>query len=385
MRISMVVAQDAPGDSDRAAQVMELSAALAREGHQVVVHTRRNEPDTPDWERTEDGVVVAHVAAGPPRPLPLTELLPHLNDFCQALAAEWCQHRPDVAHAHFWPAGIASLMAARGLEVPVVQSFHALGAAEYQHLERLVGQRAGQIAAASTEELSELLRIGVRRPRVSVVPYGVDLRRFAPNGPIMPRGDAHRVVCIGRSLERRDHDVAIAALSRVPKTELVIAGGPEPAALATDPEARRLREVAEHCGVADRVQLIGHVAPADMPALLRSADLALCLPHHSPAGIAPLEAMACGVPVVAASTGAVTDEVVDGVTGRHVPPQDPFAVAETVRHLLADPTVLEAYGAAGRDRVRARYSWRRIAVDTIEVYHRAGARPPTDVTASAAW
>jgi glycosyltransferase involved in cell wall biosynthesis len=64
--------------------------------------------------------------------------------------------------------------------------------------------------------------------------------------------------------------------------------------------------------------------------------------------------------------------VVDGVTGRHVPPRDPAAIAEVARHLLTDPMVRQAFGAAGRDRVRARYSWERIAADMVEVYQRAG-------------
>jgi glycosyltransferase involved in cell wall biosynthesis len=67
--------------------------------------------------------------------------------------------------------------------------------------------------------------------------------------------------------------------------------------------------------------------------------------------------------------------VVDGVTGCHVPPRDPVALAQVLRPLLDNRPMREAYGAAGRDRAQARYSWRRIAQDTVEVYRRAGVLP----------
>jgi glycosyltransferase involved in cell wall biosynthesis len=376
VRISMVFAPAASEDDDRTAQVAELSAALARAGHDVLVHARRDDADAPDELRTDDGVTVVRVPAGPPQRLSMDDLPSHLNDFGAALAREWRQQRPDVVHAHFWPAGLVSLLATRGLDLPVVQTFHTVGHTalprEHQRLERLVAQRAGRIAATSSEEMFELLRIGVQRPQVSVVPYGVDLGRFAPSGPVAPRGERHRLLCVGRSLSRRDHEMAIAALPRVPNTELVITGGPEAAALAEDTDARRLRQLAERCGVADRVELAGRVSRDDLPALIRSADLVLCLARQAPLGTVPLEAMACAVPVIAAATGAVADMVVDGVTGRHVPPRDPAAIAEVARHLLTDPMVRQAFGAAGRDRVRARYSWERIAADMVEVYQRAG-------------
>ncbi len=80
--------------------------------------------------------------------------------------------------------------------------------------------------------------------------------------------------------------------------------------------------------------------------------------------------MACGVPVVAAAVGGLTDSVVDGVTGVHVPPRRPDAVAAAVRKLLSDAALRDAYGIAGSDRARCRYSWDRIATDTFRVYER---------------
>ena len=127
-----------------------------------------------------------------------------------------------------------------------------------------------------------------------------------------------------------------------------MAGGPDAARLDGDAEARRLRGLAAEHGVADRLVLLGRVSREAMPALLRSADAVVCVPWYEPFGIAPLEAMACGIPVVATAVGGQIDSVVHDVTGVHVPPRDPAALAAALRALLADPARRRELGAAGR-------------------------------------
>jgi glycosyltransferase involved in cell wall biosynthesis len=148
----------------------------------------------------------------------------------------------------------------------------------------------------------------------------------------------------------------------------VVTAGPELRGVDFEPEADRLRGLAAALGVGRRVHLIGRVARAEMPALMRSADVAACMAWHQPSGAVALEAMACGVPVVAATVGAMTDTVVHDVTGRLVPPKDSRALAESINVLLRDEFLRHSFGAAGRDRVRARYTWDRIAQDLERIY-----------------
>jgi glycosyltransferase involved in cell wall biosynthesis len=405
MRIAMVSEHASPlavlGGVDAGGQnvhVAALAAALARLGHEVVVHTRR---DDPDWARRvplTHGVVVDHVDAGPPEPVPKDELPEHMPAFAEQLRERWAAEPPDVVHAHFWMSGLAALDAARAVAsprgIPVVHTYHALGTVKRRHqghrdtsppermrVERDIAARVDRIVATCSDEVFELLRMGADRRRIAVIPCGVDLERFTPDGPSEPRtAGAPRIVSAARLVERKGIADAVRALRDVPGAELHIAGGAGgdgSATLAREPEARRLRALAEELGVGDRLVLRGRVERAAMPALLRSADVVVCAPWYEPFGIVPLEAMACGVPVVATAVGGQVDTVVHGLTGLLVPPRDPGALAAALAALLEEPERRAGLGRAGRRRARRSFGWDRVAAATLAVYEElAGAAAP---------
>jgi D-inositol-3-phosphate glycosyltransferase len=384
MRIALISEHASPlaalGGTDAGGQnahVAELSAALAAQGHDVRVYTRRDSINLPDVVET-DGYEVVHVPAGPPTELPKDELLPHMGDFADWLAADWrSEWAPDVAHAHFWMSGLATVTAGRACGVPVVQTFHALGSVKRRHqgaadtspahrvaLERQLGRAVDRIIVQCRDEIAELVRLGVPRSRMTLVPSGVNTERFGPDGPAEPKGMRHRVLSVGRLVERKGFGDLIRAMPLVPDAELVIVGGgPD-----TAPYARSLREQAAELGVAGRVRLAGSVPAAEMPRWYRSADVVASTPWYEPFGLTPLEAMACGVPVVATAVGGLTDTVVRGVTGDLVPPREPRALGTTLRRLLADDIRRYAYRAAALDRIGHAYSWRGIAARIAAVY-----------------
>jgi glycosyltransferase involved in cell wall biosynthesis len=401
MRIAMVSEHASPlaalGGVDAGGQnvyVARLTEELARRGHDVTVYTRRDRPDLPDRVTLPGGAVVEHVPAGPPATLPKDALFPHMPAFGAHLARRWRGERPDVVHAHFWMSGMASLLGAGPYGIPVIQTFHALGTVKRRHqagadtspperigVERQIGRTCERVLATCTDEVHELARMGISPRQVSVVPCGVDAGHFHPGAPPAPapaRAQRHRLLSCGRLVRRKGYDQAIRALTRIPHTELLVAGGPPPELLHTEPEAGRLRELAVQEGVGDRVRLLGAVDPARMPALLRSADLVLCTPVYEPFGIVPLESMACAVPVVATDVGGHRDSVADGRTGRLVTPGDPAAVAAVTRDLLGSDRLRRRYGRAGRERVLARFTWRRVADGAEQVYRRATAGHEVD-------
>ena len=374
--------------------VAALAAGLARNGHAVTVHTRRDDAALPEVVTTADGYDVAHVTAGPPVALPKDELLGHMPAFAAALRARWSVQRPDVVHAHFWMSGLASVEAAGSLlaPVPVLQTFHALGSVKKRHqgaadsspaqrveLERGLCAAVDHVVATCSDEVFELRRLGLSTDRVSIVPCGVDTAVFSPRGPVAPRSDRPRLLVLGRLVERKGQEDAVRALVAVPDAELVVVGGPPADQLDADPEVQRLRAVAAEVGVADRLVFAGAVARADVPAWVRSADVVLAVPWYEPFGITPLEAMACGRPVVATAVGGLVDTVADGVTGDLVPARDPAALGVALATLLADADRRAAYGTAGVSRVRNRYRWARVVADTEAVYRQVlAARRPVE-------
>jgi D-inositol-3-phosphate glycosyltransferase len=374
--------------------VAELAAGLVRFGHSVAVYTRRDDPDLPERLTTSAGYEVVHIPAGPAARVSKDELWPHMAAFDDCLTEILKFQRPDLVHAHFWMSAWASAAATARLGLPLLITFHALGTVKRRYqgpsdtsplnrirVETAVAGAADHIVATCADEVRELGLLGVPASKVSVVPCGVDLVRFSParttspSGAMPDRACRYRLLSVGRLVPRKGYDTTIEALAKLPDTELLIAGGAD---ATPEPEHDRLIAVAQDLGVADRVRLIGQVARTDMPALLRSADLVVCSPWYEPFGIVPLEAMACGVPVVASAIGGMLDTVVDGVTGAHVPPRDPAALAEVIRALLEAPSRRAELARAGLERVRSRYSWDRVAADTAAVYQRTLRRQGTE-------
>ncbi|MEU7610071.1 glycosyltransferase [Micromonospora sp. NPDC049204] len=405
MRIAMISEHASPlavlGGEDAGGQnthVAELSAALAAAGHEVRVYTRRDAPDLPVTVRSPDGYDVVHVPAGPAEPVAKDALLPHMRDFSSWLIERWRggDWVPEVIHAHFWMSGLAALTAGRQTGVPVVQTYHALGTVKrrYQGVqdtsparrvsyERELGSSVDRIVAQCRDEVGELVRMGVPRSRMTVVPSGVNLATFAPLGPAADREPGRaRILTVGRLVERKGFQTVIRAMALVGDAECVVVGGPPEGLLETDPYARRLRALAETCGVADRVHLVGAVPREEMGRWYRSADLLVAAPWYEPFGLTPLEAMACGVPVVGTAVGGIRDTVVDGTTGDLVPARDPQALAGAIQGLLDDRIRRFAYATAARERARTRYSWAVTAERLVEVYSEVSAvRRPARVVA----
>jgi D-inositol-3-phosphate glycosyltransferase len=389
VRIALVSEHASPlatlGGADGGGQnvhVAELARALAAHGAEVVVHTRRDDPALPRRVAFAHGVEIDHVDAGPARHVPKDQLLPFMAAFADDLAETWSDERPDVVHAHFWMSGIAATAAARPHGIPVVQTFHALGAEKRRYHgdrdpsprerlgeEAILARESDAVIATSTAETFWLRRMRADARRIAVIPCGVELERFAPLAA-MRRGrrpGSPRIASLGRLVERKGVGTIVEALPQVPAAELIVAGGGR-GPLDADPEHRRLSALAHELGVADRVRFLGGVSRDGARDVLADADVAVCVPWYEPFGIVPVEAMASGVPVIGAAVGGLLDTVVHEETGLLVPPRDPELLGRALCELLADPARRQRLGAAGALRARQRYGWPRIAERTLRVY-----------------
>ena len=393
MKIALVAqhATATPGDGagqPNDARLRELSRSLASSGHRVTVYAQRTETKVrPARTGLEPGVTVEYV--GPPAcggaARGESELLAQVPAFSRPLHERWASDRPDVVHALRWTSGLAALSAARDLRVPVVQSFDSLSITERRHgmipasvgterirLEPAIGRTVSAVVAGSSDKESDLTRLGVPRRSIRVVPCGIDTDEFTPEGPTHERNGRHRLVTVADLATEQDAlNTLLRALAKIPGAELVVAGGPPREGLKSDLSYRRLAKLSDSLDLAGRVFFAGQVGRAALPPLLRSADLLVNINEHEPSAITSIQAMACGTPVVASAVGAHVDAVVDGTTGILVEPGRPALLAQRIRALLAHPMMLEAFSVAATDRARSRYSWDRIAHETLAVYDTA--------------
>ncbi len=210
---------------------------------------------------------------------------------------------------------------------------------------------------------------------VSLVPNGIDVERFAMARPAS-LGLPETAVTVG-FVGRMDSEKGVlelgaawpAIVERVPDAHLVIvgSGGEE-------------REVRRRLGSARQVHFLGF--RGDVPAVLRALDL-LVVPSRSEAfGLAAVEAMAAGVPVVATRVGGLPEVIADGIEGILVPPADPDALAEAVVAMLRDPERMQRMGRAGRKRARREFDIARVVRSYEAVLHdlaHAGRGQPAEV------
>jgi D-inositol-3-phosphate glycosyltransferase len=399
LRVALVSEHASPlavlGGPDAGGQnvyVHALAQQLARLGCVVDVYTRRDAPGRPAVIEMDDGVAVHEVPVGPAAPVPKDDLFPLMEPFSAHLRESWRGRPPDVVHAHFWMSGWAALLAAAPQGLPVVQTFHALGTVKRRHqgaadtspaardvTERVLLRDADAVIATCADEVRELEAMSATPAPIEVIPCGVD-DGFRSRGPrdAQPRRRRHRVVAVSRLVRRKGIGDTITAMAGVPDAELIVAGGPPAGEMDADAEVARLRALARANGVADRVELRGSVDRTEVAALVRSADVVVCCPWYEPFGIVPVEAMACGVPVVGSAVGGLLDTVVHGKTGLLVPPHRPDRVAAAVQWLIAHPTRRRAMGRAAARRADRLYRWPLVAERTLDVYQRviAGAIAP---------
>lgn len=201
--------------------------------------------------------------------------------------------------------------------------------------------------------------------RISVIPCGVDSRRFSPNGR---RSGNQRVGMVARFAPIKGQHVFVQAAGRLarrqPNAEFVVAGAP---LFGESSYASHVRASASHLLNHEAIRFLGFVD--DVPSLLHTLDIVVN-PSTHPEGLGQviIEAMMAGKPVVASAEGGPVDVIEDGVTGRLIPPGDPAALAEALDAMLRDPRQAAAMGQRGRERAVERYDIRATARAVQQVY-----------------
>jgi starch synthase len=310
----------------------------------------------------------------------------------------------DLVHSHTWYANFTGQIASALHGIPHLITAHSLeplrpwkeqqlggGYRLSSMIERTAYEQATGIIAVSDGMRKDILRAypQIDPGKVSVVHNGIDLEAFqAANNPELVRAngvdpDQRSVVFVGRITMQKGLPYLLKAAAELPAdVQLVLCAGapdtPEILQEVTDlvSELRKSRS--------NVIWVEKHLSRAELIAMLSAATVFACPSIYEPLGIVNLEAMACGTPVVATSTGGIPEVVAHNETGLLVPieqlqdgsgkPIDPAKFvadfASALNQMLDSPK-LQEFGDAGRKRVEQHFSWDSIAAETIRVYKSA--------------
>ena len=371
---------------------------LARFGYGVDIFTRRDSPDLPPVVEWLPGVRVFNVAAGPAQFVRKEALLPYMAEFARAVADEARAARDRgrpyaVCHAHFFMSGLVARSLKEQLGIPYVVTFHALGRVRLLHqphdefpperciLEQMVIDTADAVIAECPQDESDLQR-HYRTPsaRVRMIPCGFDPDELQPVDRLEARArlalpaDRPIVLQLGRMVPRKGVDTVIRALGILARRYslrplLVIAGGdsatPDP---SVTPEIGRLQRIAGQERVAGDVLFVGRRPRGDLRYFYGASDVFVTMPWYEPFGITPVEAMACGIPVIGARVGGVQYSVEDGRTGFLVEARNAEALARRLAHVFSDPSIPRLLGKRALRRAFDKFTWRAVARALADVY-----------------
>lgn len=366
--------------------IRALAIALRQAGIDVEFFTRRSSPGQPATHVLEDGIVLHHVDAGPPRPLPKSQIDQHIDEFRANLGS---LDRFDLVHSHHWMSGVAAIPLAREAGIPHLMTFHSVAAHPNSSLRdgepaespaRLDGEiycatQSDLILAVSRHEAAVVIgRCQADPEQVMIVRPGVDTELFHPaDGEVWtpdPRVAPGYLLFAARLQPLKAPDVAIRALALLPEGErphLVVVG--QASADFADYEAELHRLVAD----LDLTSVVTFLPGQDRESfarIMRHASIMLVPSHSETFGLVALEASSSGVPTLAAAAGGLTEAICNGHTGDLVPTHDPRDWAEALLRLLRDPERRARMAVTARERAET-MTWAHVADRTLQAYRRA--------------
>lgn len=322
-------------------------------------------PSHSPWKRTEtiNGVDVVRVPEfGRYAAVP----------FCPTMPFELKRLRPDIVHLHFPnPMGDLSYLFSSS---PLVISYHADVIRQrrllpiYKPVLNAVFSKAQRILAASDEYVASSPVLTQYKDRCTVVPYGVDLKSFElteTEAMVVQQRRATAgegtVLFVGVLRPYKGVDVLLRAMARL-KARLVVVG--------RGPNRLELSSQAARLGLSNRVTFLGEVSDSERRILLHACDVFVLpsIDRREAFGLAQLEAMACGRPVIATDLPGVRSVNRNQVTGLIVPPNDSDALAAALQRLLGDERLRATLGNAAKKRAELEFSSDRMVRRVQQVY-----------------
>lgn len=365
--------------------VRELARALGQLGIQVDIFTRNHPGITSQIEDISPNVRVIHLPAGEPA-TPLSELFNSLPEFLRELTKFQQQNQLSyqVIHSHYWLSAWLGKAMSEEQDIPHVVTFHTLALIKMQsrvgevepeqrqHVEKEVMASARRIIAYSPHERDAMVRLyEANAESIELVPCGVDLAMFRPLDQQQARkrlglNGAKVLLYVGRVEPLKGLDLLLHAAAHLetclPVQMLVVGGDVE-----KDAEIERLRQLAHHLNVSEVVDFVGRVDQEELPFYYSAADVCVVPSFYESFGLAALESMACGTPVVAYRAGGLSTIIQHGRTGYLKSWRCPEAFANSLEMLISNNRLQHCMGLAARQRAEG-MGWDQVASQIVRIY-----------------
>ncbi|WP_069658276.1 glycosyltransferase family 4 protein [Arcticibacter eurypsychrophilus] len=375
--------------------VAELSKHLVELGYEIDIFTRCDQENLQHVVYWKKSLRVVHVQAGPAVSLPKEELWQYMPQFTDSIIS--FMQREDltykIIHANFWMSGWVASELKETLGIPFIITFHALGYIRKLYhqegdkfpsirieVEKGIVQTADKIIAECPQDKDDLMHFYQASPdKTTIIPCGFSKKEFYPVSKKYAREKLNLdksekiVLQLGRMVPRKGIDNVIRAVAKLKQTgyavRLLIVGGdteiPDP---ALSPELSRLQNIVRLENINDSVDFLGRKDRQVLKYYYSAADVFVTTPWYEPFGITPLEAMACGTPVIGSDVGGIKYSVEDGKTGFLVPPDRPEDLASKIKYLLSDSHLFDTMKLNAIERVNAMFTWKNVSKLVAEQY-----------------
>ena len=375
--------------------VRQVGEALAQQGWEVDMFTRKTDANQPSLVQHQDHCRTIRISAGPETFIPRQEIFEHCDRVVEGIIKFARQEGREYSllHTNYWLSAWVGLELQRRLSLPIVHTYHSLGAVKYKsvqeppqtatrrlEIEKAILENSDCVVATSPQEKENLRSLVSSRGNIEIIPCGTNINHFGSISYQQAReklgfSPKEKVIFyIGRFDPRKGIETLVRAVAnsklRGKEPLRLIIGGAYRPGQSDGEEKERISKIVEELGLSDITEFPGRIADENLPTYFAAADVCVVPSHYEPFGLVPIEAMASGTPVVGSAVGGLNFTVVSEETGLLVPPKDNAAFTEAIDRILSDPQWRNQLGENARKRMEEKFSWEGVTSQLSDLYSR---------------
>jgi len=366
--------------------VKEVGEALARQGWQVDMFTRRSREDQAAIVQHSPKCRTIRLTAGPKKFIPRQKIFDYLPEFLEGFLDFQHQQKTiyPLVHTNYWLSAWVGMELKKLQKIQHLHTYHSLGAVKYSSIsaipliartrlrvERQCLETADMVIATSPQEEEHMRSLVSKKGNITVIPCGTNIDCFgsvdrtAGRAEIGIEPEAKLVMYAGRFDRRKGIETLVRAIGKKEvksheNLKLIIAGGYTPGE-KDGLEKERITDIVKELGIEDITVFAGKVNHEELAYYYAAADVCVVPSHYEPFGLVAIEAMASRTPVIASKVGGLKFSVADKKTGLLVSPQDENAFAQAIDSILSSPKWCKQLGKNARKRVENKFSWDGVA------------------------